>query len=575
MMLELRGWRVEDHVAEVIFFLFKIGESMLEPSVRLYIYQGVCLANYSTDDSCYNLSAYPDREAAVQRQAADYLIVYKFLINFPAIVLGFFCGAWSDTIGRKIPVLLTLVGSLLAVVLYIVSTMVGDGTTEFVPLVLVAAAIRGGFGKSAVLTMALYSYVCDGSSHEDRTKNIGRLLSMNYFGYFVGSLTAGGLLEVYGFDVIFGGVLVVDALCIVVAVVYMKGPDASASATDVDPFAGDLSVECGAKEIKLDRRHIASKMPFRVAHARDSVQVLTRPRQHRQRLHILLLFTTVFVQQTCKSGEVTATLLFAERAPLSWKKSMYGYLLATDYACLGVCMLVILPFLIRTFHFRDITMILIGVVFRVVRLSVLSCSSSTFAVYAAVVIGCPSSLVVSCTKALISKTVHDTERGKAFSLLSCAETVSALVGSVVFTGVYAATFEIYPGFVFALEAVFFVVLFLMLMALGHDMKVCAQYGMLQEVTGGGDVGAGGQILPAYGTTDADCKALSGTTSLGDGAAAPPTSSFNPFRLDAGAGGTGEMTSMSQMASWPQDGNATRLDDFQGPGDFRDARQKDE
>ena len=219
---------LHDHVAEVVFFTFKVGESMLEPSVRLYLYQGVCLRIYSwkEDPSClYNLSSYPDREDVVQREAANYMIAYKFLINFPAIILGFFCGAWSDVIGRKIPVLLSLVASVIAVLLYALSMFVDSEGVPVIPLVLVGAAIRGGFGRSAVLTMALYSYVCDRSTKETRTKKIGRLMSMNYFGYFVGSLTAGGMLEIYGFDIIFCIVTILDAVCIVIVIVFMDSKD--------------------------------------------------------------------------------------------------------------------------------------------------------------------------------------------------------------------------------------------------------------------------------------------------------------------------------------------------------------
>lgn len=33
------GGLIGTHVSETVFFLFKIGESMLEPSVRLYLYE--------------------------------------------------------------------------------------------------------------------------------------------------------------------------------------------------------------------------------------------------------------------------------------------------------------------------------------------------------------------------------------------------------------------------------------------------------------------------------------------------------------------------------------------------------
>jgi len=71
--------------AEVVFFLFKIGEALLEPSVRLYITEGVCrqtLAFHNQSSSkCSRLNQYPDEEDSVQSTAANYLMYYKLIIN--------------------------------------------------------------------------------------------------------------------------------------------------------------------------------------------------------------------------------------------------------------------------------------------------------------------------------------------------------------------------------------------------------------------------------------------------------------------------------------------------------------
>ena len=65
--------------AEVVFFLFKIGEALLEPSVRLYMTEGVCrqmLAahNESSAVKCSRLIHHPDQENDVQSTAAVYLM---------------------------------------------------------------------------------------------------------------------------------------------------------------------------------------------------------------------------------------------------------------------------------------------------------------------------------------------------------------------------------------------------------------------------------------------------------------------------------------------------------------------
>lgn len=158
--------------AEVVFFLFKIGEALLEPSVRLYITEGVCRQMFAlhneTWTKCSHLSEYPDQEDDVQVTAASYLMYYKLVINLPAILLLMFCGAWSDRVGRKLPVILSSFGTVVAVIFFMISRVtvlmmmmmmmcrVTVKWTLFLCFVFLGAAVRGMFGKSTVMTMAMH-----------------------------------------------------------------------------------------------------------------------------------------------------------------------------------------------------------------------------------------------------------------------------------------------------------------------------------------------------------------------------------------------------------------------------------
>lgn len=57
-------------VAELIFFVFKISESLLEPTLRLYIYRELCVkfSNFTNESVCHNLSLYPKEEEQLQSQ---------------------------------------------------------------------------------------------------------------------------------------------------------------------------------------------------------------------------------------------------------------------------------------------------------------------------------------------------------------------------------------------------------------------------------------------------------------------------------------------------------------------------
>lgn len=71
-----------------------------------------------------------------------------------------------------------------------------DWLSPLVP-VLVGAFIYGAFGKSAIVTMAISSYLTDVSDESKRTRLLGSLFGVNFLGIFVGSLLV-GLSQTFG-----------------------------------------------------------------------------------------------------------------------------------------------------------------------------------------------------------------------------------------------------------------------------------------------------------------------------------------------------------------------------------------
>jgi len=190
----------------------------------------------------------------------------------------------------------------------------------------------------------------------------------------------------------------------------------------------------------------------------DSFRMLFRRRPGDGRCHLLALFVAISLQQAMKSGEADVLLLYVERTPLNMTKSTYGYLLASNYACLGLCAFVVPRLLQSTCRLRDGYLALIGLSFRLAGLIVLCLADSIPIVFVAVSLAGPHSMTVSSAKSLISKTVSDGEMGRTFSLLSSGETLSNLLGTVVFANLYAVTLTLFPCTAFLVEAGVFVII---------------------------------------------------------------------------------------------------------------------
>ena len=91
---------------EVIVMLYHICYAMVEPSIKVHIYQTLCeTGNYTSDCSALMKGDNTiSLEDDIQRFAANSLVLMKCMRSIPALLIIIFCGAWSDDIGRKVSV---------------------------------------------------------------------------------------------------------------------------------------------------------------------------------------------------------------------------------------------------------------------------------------------------------------------------------------------------------------------------------------------------------------------------------------------------------------------------------------
>ena len=238
-------------VAEVVTFLFKLCEGLNKPTVKLFIYSTACSSTYKDNFTCAHLSEYPEEESYVQHLSVKFLMLYKFIVCVPIIAYGLCCGAWSDRIGRKIPIVLACLGNVLAGVFYVLATF---PIFPSMPFVLTGVTTHALFGKGAVLTMAVNSYISDISSEESRTKRVGSILAMRYFGTFAGQMLAGLSLDFFSFRVSFCCVIAIYLLALFLILF--------------------LLVESVPK--KSEDSKVANANPFNLRNIRESLDVLLK-----------------------------------------------------------------------------------------------------------------------------------------------------------------------------------------------------------------------------------------------------------------------------------------------------------
>ncbi|XP_076452245.1 proton-coupled folate transporter-like [Babylonia areolata] len=397
------------------------------------------------EDQAY-LLLHSGLQVQIQRQAAGIVVAHRLLVSVPAVFLGLFCGAWSDTRGRKLPMMAPSVGSCLAVVFYILCMQVSHTK---VALLLAGAATQGIFGKTQLISMAL------NSDPQQRTRRLGRLLGSSFLGIFLGSLLAGVLQDTAGLT----NTLVVVSVChfsctlvVLLGVTDKVGAAESGGGSDVNATTSGYR-KLGPHRETTDETGMSLDADRRTE---------TGPKGNGWEITFHPLFPQV--------GDQDVTVLFIRHPPLSWTPSYFGYLLAVDYAVMGFALLFVLPVLSNVLHVSDTHLVLVAVTFKLCRALWAGFCTQTWMMFTSVGLGSLGGLINPGLRAILTKTADGEEVGKLFSIQASLETLSKLIGSGVFTGIYAATVDVLPAAAYLSEMVVYLGMVGLLLWLGRLLK---------------------------------------------------------------------------------------------------------
>ncbi|KAH3886626.1 proton-coupled folate transporter-like [Dreissena polymorpha] len=418
---------------DLIFFLYNIADAMLDAVLRPNIPQIVCFNMFPDRiDMCRALEVTPDLEDDVQKQATSYIIFHKCLSNFPALILGLFCGAWSDKYGRKLPMVLPSIGTTFAILLYMSANMSPPSSVAFF---LSGSLIQGCFGKTSMISMAVHSYVVDITCPRSRTNKLGVLASMQFLGLFLGSLIAGLLLDNTDVLTTYCTASFLNALVVVLTLAIVKETVAANEGTEIFPC----------------------KTIFKPENFKSSLMVLVKKRDFNLRRIICALLFVLVLHQTCRTGLTDVTLLYTELPPLSWPTSWFGYLAAADNAAMGIVLLIVLPIMSNVMKLSDSFISMIGLGCASIRFILMTWAKHTWMVWTAISVGSLGGLINSPARSLLSKLVDEHEVGKIFSVLGSGETIAKFL-ALIFTALYGTTLDIFPGMSFLIASALYTIM---------------------------------------------------------------------------------------------------------------------
>lgn len=381
-----------------------------------------------SDEVCSQLDSgkYTQQQDNVQRVANLYN-VYKQVIEYiPALFAVLLLGAWSDRRGRRLPVILPVAGQLL----------MGLGLTAnsywmslSPPFILLSFVPVGLTGAITGMFLGAFAYVSVSSGQKSRTSRVSIVGVIMLLCLPLGQAVATYLFAVGGYVLVFGLQTGLSAVSVVYLLLRLENRPEGSDAPESEGSVCEVLSPANLKE---------------------TLMVVFRSREGKTRGHIignivicsLVLFTY---------GLISYDFLFT-RKQFSWDINTFTVWSIVDTPLSAVGILVIMPLLSYRFGVSDGALGFGGGVFMIFTYVIRATAPFPWVFYVASVVGIPRGLPSLAARSSASKLVKNSEQGAVFAVLAIAETMIPVVASSVYTSLYNATLEVFPGAIYVFTA---------------------------------------------------------------------------------------------------------------------------
>ena len=345
-------------------FLFMFASFLSYPTYQQLLYSTLCNHNCSTshNSTCNKPSPV---QLHYQSETSHWILYTNLAQGIPTILVSLACGSLSDLLGRRLFIILPAVGSALnSINVLLVYYM----APKKISIYLIGAVLSGVTGGFSTFNFAVYSYAADNSNHGNRTRKIGWLEAMTYFGSTLSGLVSGVWIKYQGFGPPYFGILACHITVMFYVILFLP-PSTSSNHQSrvVEPINTTYFTNLNVTDV------CTTTLVAMVIKLYQFGCLFLNSCQ------LVALFLVFFVLEINFLGIIDTVVLYG-LTRLCWGPDFVGYFLAAKSLVSGVAASLILPFL-TYYGVKDIRIAVVGIISGAAALTVMGVATHTWIMF--------------------------------------------------------------------------------------------------------------------------------------------------------------------------------------------------
>ncbi|XP_006628320.1 lysosomal proton-coupled steroid conjugate and bile acid symporter SLC46A3 [Lepisosteus oculatus] len=415
-------------LVEPVVGFYAFANFLAFPLLQQYVYrrlwQQVTNTSYPTGNdntsACNpNSTNVTNHHEDVQKAASLFSLYNELFSIIPSLLVTLVLVSYSDYRGRKISILLPVIGSLIASVTYLCVSYFSLSLY----LLIVSNFVSSLFGGFGTFLGGCFSYVAD--ICDDSKKKMLRMSSMDMvLGLLSGvaSVSTGYFLRSTGFNWPFFASSVFHCINILYIIFILEE-------TVKNPYS---NIQNGPTHKPLKKVVYGIYLLFASSSRKRSILLV-----------LMILSFTFFI--IANLGGVSIFILYELNVPLCWNEVLIGYgsalstiVFLTSFAgvyCLSYC-------------FSEAAIVFIGLLSFMAGMIMTAFAKTTLLMFLVRLPMLFAFMPAPVLRAMMSKIVSKSEQGALFACVAFLESLSASATFAVFNSIYAATVAWFSGFSF-------------------------------------------------------------------------------------------------------------------------------